>query len=169
MDKTTLIETLQTYLDNNLTVEVQSEGAEENRPMPGVIFDGFTLRDLTFHNSHLAAVTETGAGSSDERWYRFHYTANLSWLVRDRTDYKASALHDQLRSLLEEVVLDRSIISEDLNEAKLAGGGGISHEFVENTESEMSQSLYVRTFDQRHKNDFDSLDEIREIYTLDYK
>lgn len=167
MDAATLSSTFQSHLNDNLTVPVQTTGAEESRPVPGVLLENLDLQDITYHNTPLWHVVEHDlAGTSDERWFRFHYRVRLEYAIRHKSDISALRLFDNVRSVLEDIAIDPRGLHSDLRDVSLRGGGEMQHSFVENTESELNQSVVVESFDQRLRDNYDSIDQITKTFTI---
>lgn len=168
MDQTTLIETFQSHLETELSVPVRTKGGlGDERPVPVVILEDFDVQDLVFHNTHLAQVVEHDtAGVSDERYFRFHYEARLDYTVRAADDLSALQLRDDLRRALYDVCEEPQSLDGDLRRCALRGGGGFTHSFVEDTESEMTQAVLVRSFEQVSKSNYSTLDDIKESFNV---
>lgn len=173
MQHTTLIETIQSYLDSKLSVPVRtSGGTEDERPVPVVILDDVDFTDVTFHNTHLVQVVENdAAGVPDDRYFRFHYWVRLDYTIREGKDLSALQLRDALRSAFLPLVENPAAIHEDVRRVKLRGGGGFMHDFIEDRETEMTFPVRIRSFEQISNADSSALesstlDEIQDSFDV---
>lgn len=166
MEPTALISTLNDRLATRLGLPVRTN-TENERPVPAVILDDMSVTDYTFHNTALAGVKETGAATSDERYFRFYYDVRLDYVVRHHSDPDASLLFDDLREEFMRLRIDPSLLDADINAVTLRGGGGIDTVFVESSEAEMTQSVEFTTFHQVLRDNYDTIQDIQMSFTLD--
>jgi len=170
MDLTSLVSTLQTYLNGQLSAPVLTpSGTDEydTQPLPAVILEHMLPEPLTFHNSNLAQVVENDTpGTGDDRYYRYQYYVRLDYLIRAADDESVVALYDSMQAALFDFVEEPHLLHEDVREFDLRNGGGIDHVFVEDTESEMNLPVRIRSFDQVKRTDTESIDSITETFTV---
>lgn len=155
MDEVTLIDTLQDYLNDNLSVPVRTRsGTEDARSVPVVVLDDFDVTEITFHNTNLVDVIEnTDPGVADERYFRFHYWIRLDYEVRNTSDYETALLWRTLKQLFLPLAENPHSLHDDINEVRPRGGGGFSLSNVEDAETESNYAVRIRSFHQMNNLD----------------
>lgn len=160
MNQTELIDTVQSYLSDNLSVTVRSKsGTEDERPVPLVSLDAIDIEDIVVHNTSLAQVVETPPGEPDKRYFHFRYWARLDYEFRNVSGRETSLLSTEFRNAFRPLTENPRSLHDDISEVRLRGGGGLTETNVEDAESEMFSTVRIRTYHQMNSVDdagFDS-------------
>lgn len=160
MDLETAIKTLVSHLSANLAVPVRVSGMTDERPVPVVLIEDFDLTDYTYHNSAYAGTATDPADNVDKRYRRYYYDLRFELVVRDADEVTAVSLLDSVRSALRTVRDDPQSFHVHLNELELRGADGFDHQFIEPTETELGQTVVLKSFteDKTPLANYDTID-----------
>ncbi|WP_372611617.1 hypothetical protein [Halomonas sp.] len=148
MDTKTAIKTLVNHLKADMAVPVRVSGMEDERPVPVVLISDWDITDYTYHNTAFAGQEVDPTDDVEKQWYRFYYDMRIEITVRYSDEVAAHSLLDDLRSSLRMVGEDPLSFHEHLNDLMLRGSSGIDHQFLESTETELNQSIVLKTFNE---------------------
>lgn len=171
MKPTEAISNIVDFIDANVSVPVRTSGMEGERPVPVVIVDDWEMNQLNHHNSNYVGETHNvdsdGDGATEfTKWYRFYFNMRVELVVRDHDDV---GVHDKLGSLqdaLREAEIDPEVIDETINDFKLGTSGNPTYQYLEPTESELTQSLTLTAFHQVSRSDYDTIEDIQNNFNL---
>jgi hypothetical protein len=171
MNPTEAVSKLVSYLDGNLSMPVRTGGMEGERPVPVVIVEDWEMNQLNHHNSQFVGDTYDVDSDDDgetefTKWYKFYYEMRVEIVVRDADDVGAHEKLGSLQSALRDVEIDHSKLHHTCNDFKLGTSGSPSYQYLEPTETELTQSLSLTAFHQVSRSDFDSIESIQETFNL---
>lgn len=174
MDETTLIENLLSYVDSSLSAPVRTGQMEDERPVPVVILEDWSSRDLNLNNgSFEGEVLEDTDNDGDKeltRVHRFDYKTRVDFVVRHTDQVSASELSDQLQVALKEAQIDPSLVHSDLKSVRPRDSGNPQFEFTEQKESEFNYSAELwadHTITRSEADgDFDTIESLDDSFTV---
>lgn len=167
MDPNEMLQALTGELAERLTVPVRTSGTTDERPVPSVIVDNYSIKNLNHHNDHYLDSEYDGKTETD-RWFRFHYDARIELVVRHDDDVQAHALLSALQQELGFIVVDpQTHLHADVDHFKMGSSGEISYQFREPQETELNQTVTARSFHDVRKGDFDTIAEVQQSLTVD--
>lgn len=167
MNPNEMLEVLSGELAARMAVTVRTSGNTDERPVPAVIVDDYTLTNINHHNDHYIGSEYTGDTETD-RWYRFHYDARIDMVVRHDDDVQAHALLSALQSQLGLIVTNPQVhLHADVDAFKMGESGEISYQYREPQETELNQTVMLRSFHDVRWGDFDTIAEIQESFTVE--
>jgi len=159
MEVTELISALQSHLDTQLSTEVLVSGSDQ-RPVPGVIIEDWNATHMDGSlNNYLTSVYDD-QGDEAARIYRIPYECRVSFMVRGSGELEGSQLHDKLKKELMRLSTRPSMLSNSISSVDLNGGGGISHQFVNPSESEFNQAATFTTSLILEDSDYENIEEV---------
>lgn len=161
MDELTLIETIQSYIDVNVSAAVRtSGGTDDERPIPSVVLDETDVVEVTHHNTNLAQVVEDDTtGQPDERYYRFYYEIRLDYLLTHKSDHEVQSLFQDMQTIFRPLTENPRRLDGDIHRVRIRGGGGFNGTFVEDPESQMTYAILVKSFHQMDNIESDMFDD----------
>lgn len=161
------ISTFISALNSRIPPPVHTAGIEGSRPVPAVLIENMTIDEQNFHNSNHAADEYDSNGNVISQTYRHHYDIRIELLVRDDDEVDAYDILGQVQRALSEISRNpRTAVHEDVREVKSLGSGGISYQFYEPTESEIKQSVVLKTFFDSTDSSPDVIENIGNSYTF---
>lgn len=159
----TAISSFISALNSRIPPPVHTGGIEDSRPVPAVLIDGIQFENKNHHNSQYAGQTFDESGDVASEVFRHYYDLRLELLVRDDDEVQAFDYLGQLQHALDEMNRDpQGTIHADVNDVRALGSGGVSYQFYEPTETEISQSVLVETFYDSEDSDLDVISSISE-------
>lgn len=165
MDVTEAIQTLQSHLDLKLDYPVKTSGMQDERPVPLVLIEDWSITDHTHHNTAFAGQVTDDDGT-ERLYFRFYYTLRVDLLVRHSDEVQAHHLLDDLRGALRMVGEDPLGFHDHCNDLRLASAGGIHHQFLESKETELSQAIRIEAFHQERDDTYDTITDIIDSFTV---
>lgn len=169
MNPDELLQAMASALATAMTVPVRTSGTTDERPVPAVIVDDYALTNLNHHNDHYVG-SEFDATTGDEsvRWYRFHYDARVELVVRHDDDVQAHALLSALQSQLGLYATNpQTHLHADIDTFEMGESGEISYQYREPQETELNQTVLLRSFHDVRWGDFDTIAEIQDTFTVE--
>lgn len=146
---------------------VHTAGIEDSRPVPAVIIEDMTIDEKNYHNSHYAGSEYDDAGNISAEIFRHYYDLRLEMVVKDDDETDAFDYLGDLQVALAELERDpRTTIHDHVNELNSGGSGGVSYQFYEPTETEISISVTLKTFYESTKQNPDVLENIGTEYNF---
>jgi len=139
---------------------------EDERPVPLVLIEDWNTTDYTWHNSQFAGQAVDPDDGVEKRYFRFYWSMRVDLLIRHHDDVQAHRLLDEVRKALIDVKRDPLAFHGELNALDLRGSGGIQHQFLESKETELQQSFRVTSFHEVKDDNYDTLEEIVNDFTL---
>lgn len=144
MDEHELISSLQSHLENRLSVPVRTAGMEDERPVPLVLIDDWNTRDMNFHNSPKAGEATgdfDGDGNLEHEWYlNFDFTTRVEFLCRTADEVETSKLKGQVKQILRLISANPLGFDPEIKNCRLGSDGNPTHKFTEPKESELVAS-----------------------------
>lgn len=172
MDGTTLKENITGYLADHsaITAPVRTSGMKNDRPVPGIILDDWSMEDLLYHNTQEAQHRYKdldGDGEPEvEKVYRFHYEARLEFVVRADDEVEASQLADALKEqALRDLQIDPCQLHDHVKWLRPVNSGDPTYHFGEPKETEEHVGALLESFvDRRMRaDDFSNMDPIEVV------
>lgn len=150
MDEKQLVSNLQSHISDNLSPPVRTPGFEDERPLPAVIIDDWMITDVKYHNKQKVqeSVGDFDADGQDEvkLLYRYHYRAEVDFMIRHENDVSASDLKTALVEQLRKLNINPSLLHDDVKWVKVTSSGGPRYVFREPKESELSVSIRLESY-----------------------
>jgi hypothetical protein len=140
MNVTEVLTTLQTYLNNKFAVPVKVSGGNE-RPVPAILLETWDVSNIR-PQEYVDSETND-FGSETARIYHTPYDLDVDFLIRESGALAASQLRSGLRRELDELEADPEKLSPHIARVMAGGGGGISYQYANPTESETRQSVKI--------------------------
>ncbi len=154
-------------LNSRIPPPVHTAGIEGSRPVPAVLIENMSIDEKNYHNSHYAGSTYDADGNVESEIYRHYYHIRFELLIRDDDEPQAFEYLGQLQQALGELSRDpRGKIHDDVNGVESLGSGGVSYQFYEPTETEINQTVLLKTFYDSEDSDLDTLDSVGTDYTF---
>lgn len=167
MNPNEMLKVLSGELAQRMAVSVRTSGNTDERPTPVVIVDNYALTNLNFHNDHYVG-SEHSSGTETNRWYRFHYDARVDMVVRHNDDVQAHSLLSALQSQLALIATDpRTHLHDDIDSFEMGTSGEISYQYREPQETELNQTVTLRSFHDVNWDTFDTVAEIQDTFTIE--
>lgn len=162
MSPTEVIAAVQSHLNNELAdVPVQVAGTDE-RPTPAIMIEGASVEEQQPHNTNRVGTTRDVSGVAQSKDYMVSYDCQLSFEIRHDDTVEASQLRDALRLELSKLHENPDPLGKHVSAVSLGGGGEINYQFIEPTETTLSQdatvsasSFYGETDDVIEEIDYD--------------
>lgn len=175
MDETTLIEQMQSHLNTEFDVAVRTSALSNERPVPAIILDDWTIDPITYHTTPLSQHRYTdidGDGQKEvERVFRFHYEARLEFVVRHADEVGASQLKTQLTNVFRELKLNPCQLHDDVKWVRLVRSGDPTFSFREPKENELHTGCLLESFHEiRHTaadTDWDPITVIQDSFSIE--
>jgi hypothetical protein len=162
-----MLAVLTSELDSLLTVPVRTSGNTDERPIPIVSVDSYSLSNLNFHNSHYVGSELNNDGDETTRWLRFHYDARIDMTVKEDDDTQAHSLLSTLQSVLGLIVENPQIrLHEDVDWFKMKSSGEVTYQFREPQETELNQSVKLRSFHDVKRDDFSTIAQVQDTFSI---
>lgn len=154
-------------VNSRIPPPVHTAGIEDSRPVPAVVIEDMTIDEKNYHNSHFAGSEYDTAGNVSAEVFRHYYDLRLELVVKDDDETQTFDYLGDLHVALSEISRDPcGTIHGDVNEVISGGSGGVSYQFYEPTETEISQSVTLKTFYDSKNSNPDVLENIGTEYNF---
>jgi hypothetical protein len=161
------ISTFISAVNSRIPPPVHTAGIENERPVPAVIIDGMSIEEQNHHNEDRVGAEYNSNGNVTKEIFRHYYDLRLELTVRDDDEVKAYDYLGQLQRALAELGRDPcNKLHEHVHEFDSLGSGGISYQFYEPVETEINQSVVLKTFYESYNSNPDVLTNIGTDYTF---
>lgn len=160
------ISTFISALNSRIPPPVHTAGIENSRPVPAVLIENIQLENKNYHNSNFVGNECDDSGSVSRKIYRHYYDLRLELLVRDDDETQAWDHLSQVQVALSDFSADPTLLDEDFREVKNLGSNGVSYQFYEPTETEINQSVLLKTFYETDDSDVDAIESIPKNYDI---
>ena len=147
MDETGLISSLSSYLSAQLDVPVRTYPIDDERPVPLVMIDDWTIRDIQHHNSPFAGdetVTDKNGDEHHCRYLTFDYRARIEIMVRHTDAVESSKLKSAVKQEFRLIRQRPGRLDESVKECKLITDGNPTSNFTEPKEDERMVAVSIR-------------------------
>jgi hypothetical protein len=154
-------------IDSRIPPPVHTAGIQNSRPVPAVLIQNMTIDEKNYHNSYFAGSEYDDAGNVSKEIFRHYYDLRLELVVKDDDETQAFDYLGDLKQAIAEVGRDPcGIIHDHVNEVRSGGSGGMSYQFYEPTETEINQSVVLKTFYESTEENPDTLQNIGSEYNF---
>lgn len=154
-----VISTFISALNSRIPPPVHTAGIEDSRPVPAVLIDEMAIDEKNYHNSNYAGSEFDADGNEARQIFRHYYDMQLELTIRDDDEVSAYQILGDVQEALAVLERDpRGTVHEDVSELRSEGSGGISYQFYEPLESEINQTVVLKTF-------YDSVEENPDVLT----
>lgn len=154
-----VISTFIDALNSRIPPPVHTAGIQNSRPVPAVLIEEMSIDEKNYHNSHYAGSEYDNAGHVEREVYRHYYDMQIELTIRDDDEVDAYDILGDVQVALGELERDPGgKVHEDISEIRSEGSGGISYQFYEPLESEINQTVVLKTF-------YDSIEENPDVLT----
>ena len=158
-----VISTFITELNNRIPPPVHTGSMDDNRPIPAVIIEGIEIQDENHHNSDFAGEEYDSNGNVISEIKRHYYNLRLELNVRDDDEIQAFKYLGDLKSALSDIGDDPThILHNDIRKVQMKGSGEVSYQFYEPTETELNQSVVLKTFLETTNSDVDVIETVND-------
>ena len=146
---------------------VHTAGIENERPVPAVILENVSIDEKNYHNSHYAGSEYDSNGNVTKEIHRHYYDLQLEFIVRDDDEVQAYDYLGQFKRALAEIGREpRATVHDHVSEVNSLGSGGVSYQFYEPVETEINQTVVLKTFYDSEKQNPDVLESIGTDYNI---
>lgn len=154
-----VISTFIEALNSRIPPPVHTAGIQDSRPVPAVLIEEMSIDEKNYHNSHYAGSEYDGSGNVQREVYRHYYDMQLELTIRDDDEVDAYDILGDVQVALGELEQDPGgKVHDDISDIRSEGSGGISYQFYEPLESEINQTVVLKTF-------YDSIEENPDVLT----
>lgn len=154
-------------VNSRIPPPVHTAGIEDSRPVPAVVIEDMTIDEKNYHNSNYAGSTYDNSGNVATEIFRHYYDLRLEMVVKDDDETQAFDYLGDLQVALAEIGRDPcNEVHAHINEIQSGGSGGVSYQFYEPTETEISQSVTLKTFYDSKNSNPDVLENIGTEYNF---
>lgn len=160
MKQVAAIKALRSHLEDNVDAPFRTTGNEDEWPIPVVYVDDFTVEEITTNNSSLAG--EVHNGDSIDRYHRHYFNLTLELMVRDNDDVGAWSILDELRASLRPLEDAPQRLHSHVSNFDLGPAGQVTHQFVEPKETEINQTIDLRSHEVRVESHADLIESINQ-------
>jgi len=161
------ISTFISALNSRIPPPVHTAGIEDSRPVPAVLIENMSINEKNYHNSHYAGSGYDGSGNVTSEIFRHYYDLRLELTVRDDDEVDAFNILGTLKQALAEMGREpQETVHPHLNVLETGNTGEISYQFYEPTETEINQTVVLKTFYESENADPDVIDSIGTNYNF---
>lgn len=143
MKVTDIIDAAQTYLNAELPDTTVLVSGSESRPLPAVLIEDWSVDVMDGSMNDLIGTKYDSSGNQTAEVYRIPYEARISLLIRAEGSVAGSRLHDAVRRALLKASARSELVSERISNIEVGSGGGVSHQFINPSEAEYTQTFHV--------------------------
>lgn len=148
-------------VNSRIPPPVHTAGIEDSRPIPVVMIENMTIEEKNYHNSYYAGSEYDNTGSVSKEIFRHYYDLRLELVVKDDDEVQAFDYLGDLQRALAEIGRDPcKTVHDHVSEVKTLGSGGVSYQFYEPTETEINQSVVLKTFYESGNENPDTLENV---------
>lgn len=154
-------------LNSRIPPPVHTAGIENSRPVPAVILENIDIDEKNYHNTHAAGKQYDNSGNVTSEVFRHYYDLRLELTVRDDDEVQAFNYLGAVKQALAVIGRDpQGTIHDHVNEVQSLGSGGVSYQFYEPAETEINQSVVLKTFYESETTAPDTLESIGTSYNF---
>lgn len=160
MKTTEVISAVQNLLDIRLDdAQVLVAGAE-SRPVPSVVIEDWDVSHIQQSMTNYLSSLYDEQGKETARVYRIPYKLRVDFMAKHKNTVEGSRLYDDLKHELFRMASTPRILPSGVSQVELNGGGGVSHQFVNPTESEYTQTATFTAAQTYHDSSLSNIENI---------